>query len=132
MELMQWFTINISPHEPYTECSYSSTLKEAYNLIMQHWKLVDRETSHNQRKNLGFVKLMHLIWWGASMLNIFAYGKGFPETVRIIKLPLFDLHRLKCVSYMRVALLSFSTIFYNINHTNIAHICRFLSFIFSS
>ena len=65
------------------------------------------------------------------MLNTFAYGKGFPETVRVIKLPLFDLHRLKCVSYMRVALLYFSTIiFYNINLTNIAHICRFLSFIF--
>ena len=66
------------------------------------------------------------------MLNISAYGKGFPETLRVIKFPLFDLHRLKCVSYMRVALLSFSTIVYNINHTNIAHICRFLSFIFSS
>ena len=66
------------------------------------------------------------------MLNISAYGKGFPETVRVIKFPLFDLHRLKCVSYMRVALMSFLIIFYNINHTNIAHICHFLSFIFSS
>ena len=66
------------------------------------------------------------------MLNIIlCLWKKISSNCKGIKFPLLDLHRLKCVSYMRVALLSFSTIFYNINHTNSAHICHLLSFIFS-